>query len=68
MYYDMSTTQPQQREDPQAAAGRALCPACGEPMRREYDGVRNPPMPHVFWFCTNSDCPEGKENLLFHGG
>ena len=44
------------------------CPKCGEPMRREFDGVRNPPAPGVFWFCTNLDCEDGKRNPLFSGG
>jgi hypothetical protein len=37
-------------------------------MRREFDGVRNPPAPGVFWFCTNLDCEDGKRNPLFSGG
>ena len=37
-------------------------------MRREFDGVRNPPMPGVFWFCTNADCEDGKRNRLYSGG
>ena len=44
------------------------CPKCGERMRREFDGVRNPPAPGVFWFCTNLDCEDGKRNPLFSGG
>ncbi len=47
---------------------RAACPACGEGMRRELDGLRVPPMPQVFWFCTNSSCPDGSRNKLFRGG
>lgn len=46
----------------------ALCPTCGEPMRREIDGVRLPPMPGVFWFCPNKDCPDGKRNRIYSGG
>ena len=46
----------------------AMCPACGEAMRRELDGLRVPPMPQVFWFCTNSDCKDGENNKLFRGG
>ena len=30
------------------ASETAMCPRCGEPMRRERDGVRMPPMPQVF--------------------
>ncbi|MBI2855578.1 MAG: hypothetical protein HYX93_01880 [Chloroflexi bacterium] len=52
----------QQTEQPTA------CPACGQPMRREYDGVSLPPKPHVFWFCTNRACPDGQHNKLFSGG
>ena len=48
--------------------GDLRCPTCGEPMRREFDGVRNPPMPGVFWFCTNADCEDGKRNRLYSGG
>ncbi len=47
---------------------RVSCPACGESMRRELDGVRVPPMPQVFWFCTNSNCEDGKRNRLYRGG
>ena len=46
----------------------APCPTCGEPMRREFDGVRNPPMPSLFWFCTNTDCKDGTRNKLYMGG
>ena len=45
-----------------------VCPICGQPMRRELDGARVPPMPHVFWFCTNSNCADGEKNKLFRGG
>ena len=44
------------------------CPTCGKPMRREFDGVRNPPMPGVFWFCTNFECEDGKRNKIYSGG
>lgn len=44
------------------------CPACGEPMRREFDSVRKPPLPGVFWFCTNLDCQDGKRNKIYSGG
>ena len=44
------------------------CPRCGKPMRRELDGVREPPMPHIFWFCVNVDCEDGKRNRLYSGG
>ncbi len=44
------------------------CPECGRLMRREFDGVRNPPMPGVFWFCTNADCADGKRNKIYSGG
>jgi hypothetical protein len=37
-------------------------------MRREFDGVRNPPMPGVFWFCTNTECEDGGRNRLYSGG
>ena len=37
-------------------------------MRREFDGVRNPPMPGVFWFCTELDCEDGRRNRVFSGG
>ena len=46
----------------------ASCPTCGETMRREIDGTRVPPMPHVFWFCTNSECADGQRNRLYRGG
>ena len=45
-----------------------VCPTCDEPMRRELDGVRFPPMPHIFWFCANRDCRDGKRNKLYSGG
>ncbi len=57
-------TTPVSRED----APELACPACGQPMRREFDGVRNPPMPGVFWFCTELDCDDGKRNRVFSGG
>ena len=44
---------------------QTACPVCGEPMRREFDGVRNPPMPHVFWFCINPKCDDGNRNKIF---
>ena len=44
------------------------CPKCGQPMRREFDGVRNPPMPGVFWFCTNAECGDGGRNRIYSGG
>ena len=44
------------------------CPRCGASMRREYDGVRNPPMPQVFWFCFNADCEDGVRNRIYSGG
>ena len=44
------------------------CPTCGEPMRREFDGIRNPPLPGIFWFCTNLDCQDGKGNRTYSGG
>ena len=44
------------------------CPTCGEPMRREMDGVRAPPLPGVFWFCTNRDCEDGRKNRIYSGG
>ena len=44
------------------------CPTCGQAMRREIDGVRVPPMPQVFWFCTNPNCKDGERNALFRGG
>ena len=47
---------------------RSACPKCGHDMRREHDGVRVPPMPKVFWFCTNSDCEDGRNNRLYSGG
>ena len=37
-------------------------------MRKEYDGVRQPPMPSAFWFCTNKTCADGVRNRLFQGG
>ncbi|MCH8205840.1 MAG: hypothetical protein IH956_02425 [Chloroflexi bacterium] len=49
-------------------AGDLRCPTCGEEMRREFDGVRNPPMPTVFWFCVNAECEDGKRNRLYSGG
>ena len=47
---------------------QANCPTCGEPMRRERDGVRSPPMPQVFWFCINARCEDGKQNQIYSGG
>lgn len=47
---------------------KPLCPICGTPLRREFDGVRNPPMPGVFWFCTNGDCEDGRRNKIYSGG
>ena len=47
---------------------QAVCPKCKEPMRRERDGVRAPPMPEIFWFCTNQKCEDGKSNKVFSGG
>ena len=44
------------------------CPVCKQNMRREFDGVRQPPMPSVFWFCTNAQCDDGKRNHLYQGG
>ena len=44
----------------------AFCAA--REMRREHDGVRMPPMPKVFWFCTNVECADGKQNRLYSGG
>ena len=46
----------------------SVCYKCGQEMRREHDGVRVPPMPKVFWFCTNVDCEDGKGNRLYSGG
>ncbi len=48
--------------------GKAACPKCGQPMRREVDGVRRPPMPHIFWFCRNLDCEDGSRNKVYNGG
>jgi RNase P subunit RPR2 len=50
------------------APKRAICPKCAEPMRSERDGVREPPMPHVFWLCVNVDCEDGKRNRIYSGG
>jgi len=47
---------------------QATCPTCGEPMRREKDGVRLPPMPGIFWFCRNRECPDGTRNRVYSGG
>ena len=47
---------------------RPACPACGQPMTREIDGLRSPPMPEVFWFCTNGRCEDGKQNKIYYGG
>ena len=47
---------------------KIACPTCQKRMRREFDGVRNPPMPGVFWFCTNQECEDGKRNRVFSGG
>lgn len=44
------------------------CPTCGEAMRREFDGVRTPPMPGIFWFCINPNCDDGKRNKIYSGG
>ena len=57
-------TTPVVREDVE----KTKCPVCGQPMRRESDGVRNPPMPGTFWFCTNIDCEDGKRNRVYSGG
>ena len=46
----------------------AICPKCGSEMRRELNGVRLPPMPGAFWFCTNLDCEDGKRNRVYSGG
>ena len=48
--------------------GEVACSRCGAPMRREFDGVRTPPMPGVFWFCINSECEDGKRNKIYSGG
>ena len=61
---ELMMTTPVVREDVE----KATCPTCGEPMRREFDWVRNPPMPGVFWFCTNADCADGKGNRIYSGG
>ena len=45
-----------------------VCPTCTQSMRREFDGVRNPPMPAIFWFCTNTVCEDGKRNRIHSGG
>jgi hypothetical protein len=50
------------------ATTQVLCPTCREAMRREVDGVRVPPMPGVFWFCTNASCEDGKRNRVYRGG
>ena len=42
------------------------CPECGEPMRREHNGVRG--KPQVFWYCTNPRCSDGSTNRLYEGG
>ena len=47
---------------------QAPCPLCERPMRRERDGLRVPPMPTVFWFCSNVDCEDGRNNRLYSGG
>ena len=47
---------------------QAACPTCTQPMRRERDGVRLPPLPNLFWFCTNVDCEDGKKNRVYSGG
>ncbi len=47
---------------------KAICSVCGTPMRRESNGLRRPPMPEVFWFCTNPQCEDGKRNKLYYGG
>ena len=60
----VNMTTPVVREEP----GDLSCPACGGNMRREFDGVRNPPMPKVFWFCTKPECGDGKRNRLYSGG
>jgi len=44
------------------------CPSCGHPMRRESNGVRTPPMPAVFWFCTDKNCGAGMRNRIYSGG
>jgi len=45
-----------------------VCPVCGEAMRRELNGFRAPPTPGVFWFCTNADCDDGRQNRIYSGG
>jgi len=57
-------TQPVSREE----VPEISCPICEHAMRREFDGVRNPPMPGIFWFCTNTDCQDGKRNRIYSGG
>ena len=57
-------TTPVVRDD----AGELSCLKCGKAMRREFDGVRNPPMPGVFWFCVNPECEDGRRNRLYSGG
>ena len=57
-------TEPVAREQVEAA----VCPICESPMRREFDGVRNPPLPGIFWFCTNLECEDGRRNRLYSGG
>ena len=52
----------------ESAQGPSVCPTCKQPMRREMDGVRTPPMPTIFWFCTNKECKDGERNKLFRGG
>ncbi len=47
---------------------KAQCPRCGQPMRRETDGIRRPPMPGVFWFCVNQACQDGRGNKVYSGG
>ena len=57
-------TTPVVRED----VAQATCPTCGRAMRREINGIRTPPMPGLFWFCTNLDCKDGKQNHIYSGG
>ena len=50
------------------AQASSVCPTCRQPKRIEMDGVRTPPMPTIFWFCTNKECIDGERNKLFRGG
>ena len=59
---------PPETEIPPFVDQEVTCPVCNQLMRKEYDGVRRPPAPKIFWFCVNTQCEEGSGNRLYQGG